>query len=84
MRLLIISPKLAPEIALMVLLGQWAVGLLGGAGRHAEARFRQAVALDAKLGCAWYRPSFNFFGWTFSFWVASQGALIIYVLIIGF
>jgi len=28
--------------------------------------------------------SFNFFGWPFSFWVASQGALIVYVLIIGF
>ncbi len=28
--------------------------------------------------------SFNFFGWPFSFWVASQGALIIYVLIIAF
>ena len=28
--------------------------------------------------------SFNFFGWPFSFWVAAQGALIVYVLIIGF
>jgi len=28
--------------------------------------------------------SFNFFGWPFSFWVASQGALIVYVIIIGF
>ncbi|HEY0820549.1 MAG TPA: DUF4212 domain-containing protein [Rhizobacter sp.] len=27
---------------------------------------------------------FNFFGWPFSFWVAAQGALIVYVLIIGF
>ncbi|HJW10403.1 MAG TPA: DUF4212 domain-containing protein [Albitalea sp.] len=27
---------------------------------------------------------FNFFGWPFSFWVAAQGALIIYVVIIGF
>ena len=27
---------------------------------------------------------FNFFGWPFSFWVAAQGALIIYVIIIGF
>ena len=28
--------------------------------------------------------SFNFFGWPFSFWVAAQGALIVYVLIIWF
>ena len=28
--------------------------------------------------------SFTFFGWPFSFWVGAQGALIVYVLIIGF
>ena len=28
--------------------------------------------------------SFNFFGWPFSFWMGAQGALVIYVLIIGF
>lgn len=28
--------------------------------------------------------SFNFFGWPFSFWVASQGALVVYVAIIGY
>ncbi len=27
--------------------------------------------------------SFTFFGWPFSFWVAAQGALIVYVLIVG-
>ena len=27
---------------------------------------------------------FTFFGWPFSFWVAAQGALIVYVLIIGY
>ncbi len=27
---------------------------------------------------------FSFFGWPFSFWVASQGALVVYVLIIWF
>ena len=27
---------------------------------------------------------FSFFGWPFSFWVAAQGALIIYVVIIGY
>ena len=28
--------------------------------------------------------SFNFFGWTFAFWMAAQGSLIIYVVIIGY
>lgn len=28
--------------------------------------------------------SFNFFGWPFSFWVGAQGALVVYVCIIGF
>jgi putative solute:sodium symporter small subunit len=28
--------------------------------------------------------NFTFFGWPFSFWVAAQGALIVYVLIIGY
>lgn len=27
--------------------------------------------------------SFTFFGWPFSFWMAAQGALIVYVLIVG-
>ena len=28
--------------------------------------------------------NFNFFGWPFSFWVAGQGALVVYVVIIGY
>ena len=28
--------------------------------------------------------NFSFFGWPFSFWVGAQGALVVYVLIIGF
>ena len=28
--------------------------------------------------------NFNFFGWPFSFWVASQGSLIVYVAIIWY
>ena len=34
----------------------------------------------------WYAHelSFNFFGWPFSFWMGGQGALVIYVLIIGY
>ena len=28
--------------------------------------------------------NFQFFGWPFSFWVGSQGALVVYVLIIAY
>ena len=28
--------------------------------------------------------NFNFFGWPFSFWVGAQGALALYVVIIGY
>ena len=28
--------------------------------------------------------AFNFFGWPFAFWVGGQGALIVYVVIIGY
>ncbi len=28
--------------------------------------------------------NFTFFGWPFSFWVGAQGALVVYVIIIGF
>ena len=28
--------------------------------------------------------SFNFFGWPFSFWMGAQGALVIYIVIIGY
>ncbi|HYN58645.1 MAG TPA: DUF4212 domain-containing protein [Rubrivivax sp.] len=28
--------------------------------------------------------NFNFFGWPFSFWVGAQGALVVYVALIGF
>ena len=27
--------------------------------------------------------NFSFFGWPFSFWVAAQGALVVYLVIIG-
>ncbi len=34
----------------------------------------------------WYARdlSFNFFGWPFAFWVAAQGALVLYVWIIWY
>ena len=35
---------------------------------------------------SWYARelSFNFFGWPFSFWMGGQGALVIYIFIIGY
>ena len=35
------------------------------------------VAYDARA------LSFSFFGWPFSFWVAAQGALLVYLLLVG-
>lgn len=36
------------------------------------------------FGVAWYAREldFVFFGWPFSFWVAAQGALLVYLLIV--
>lgn len=38
------------------------------------------------FGMTWFARdlSFTFFGWPFSFWVASQGALMGYLLIVAF
>ena len=46
-----------------------------------------AIWFVATFVLAWYaRPlaEIKFFGWPFSFYMAAQGSLIIYVLIIGF
>lgn len=56
--------------------------------------WRKNLRITAVLMCVWFAVtfgvayfardlSFNFFGWPFSWWVAAQGALIVYVLIIG-
>jgi len=39
----------------------------------------------ASFGVAWFARelSFAFFGWPFSFWVGAQGALLVFLLIIG-
>ena len=44
------------------------------------------VWLLVTLGVCLFGPSlaFDFFGWPFSFWVASQGALVVYMVIIWF
>ena len=38
------------------------------------------------FGLTWFARdlSFSFFGWPFSFWVASQGGLFVYLLIVVF
>ena len=45
-----------------------------------------AIWFGVTFVVAWFARalSFNFFGWPFSFWVAAQGALIVYVAIVWF
>lgn len=57
--------------------------------------WRTNLRLTALLLCIWFcvtfgvsffarELDFRFFGWPFSFWVAAQGALLMYGLIIAF
>ncbi|MCB1996013.1 MAG: DUF4212 domain-containing protein [Burkholderiaceae bacterium] len=65
------------------------------ANEHHRAYWRSNLRLTGVLMAVWFvvsfvvayfarELSFDFFGWPFSFWVAAQGALVVYVLIIGF
>ena len=62
--------------------------------KHQEY-WRKTLRITAILLAIWFvvtfvvsyyarELSFNFFGWPFSFWMGAQGALVIYILIIGF
>jgi putative solute:sodium symporter small subunit len=62
--------------------------------RHHEY-WRKTLRITAILLAIWFivtfvvsyyarELSFNFFGWPFSFWMGAQGALVIYILIIGY
>jgi putative solute:sodium symporter small subunit len=62
--------------------------------RHREY-WRKNLRITAVLMVIWFVVTyvvaffardlnFNFFGWPFSFWVAAQGALIVYVVMIWF
>ena len=62
--------------------------------RH-HAYWRKNLRITAVLMAIWFVVTFvfgyyardlgfTFFGWPFSFWIGAQGALIVYVLIIGF
>lgn len=64
------------------------------ASEHHRAYWRSNLRLTTVLMAVWFvvsfvvayfarELSFDFFGWPFSFWVAAQGALVVYVLIIG-
>jgi putative solute:sodium symporter small subunit len=59
-----------------------------------QRHWRKNLRLTAALLLVWFvvsfvatffarELSFSFFGWPFSFWVGSQGALVVYVLIIA-
>ena len=61
--------------------------------RH-QRYWRKTLRLTAVLLMVWFVVSFvvsyyareldfDFLGWPFSFWMAAQGALIVYVLIVG-
>jgi len=61
---------------------------------HAADHWRRNRRLIAGLLVLWFvvtfvvaffarELSFRLFGWPFSFWVASQGAIVIYLLIVG-
>lgn len=45
-----------------------------------------AIWFVVSFGVAFFARdlSFDFFGWPFSFWVGAQGALVVYLAIIGF
>ena len=56
--------------------------------------WRRTKRLTAALLLLWFGVTFgiaffardldfDFFGWPFSFWVASQGALLVYLLLVG-
>lgn len=60
-----------------------------------HAYWRKTLGITGVLLAIWFFVTFvvayfardlqfNFFGWPFSFWVAAQGALIVYVLLIGY
>lgn len=62
--------------------------------RH-RAYWRKNLRITAGLLVIWFvvtfvvayfarELSFTFFGWPFSFWVAAQGALIVYVLLVWY
>ncbi len=65
------------------------------ANSHRRAYWRKNIRLTGILMLVWFvvtfgmsyyarELSFDFFGWPFSFWMAAQGAPLVYVVIIAF
>jgi len=68
-----------------------------GPGQATDTRaayWRKNLRITAALLAVWFAVtfvatffarelSFSFFGWPFSFWVAAQGALLVYLALIG-
>lgn len=61
---------------------------------HAVRYWRRTLQLTGALLLLWFGVTFgiayfardldfDFFGWPFSFWVASQGALLVYLVLVG-
>ena len=62
--------------------------------RSSTRHWRRTLRLTGVLLLLWFAVTFgiaffareldfDFFGWPFSFWVASQGALLVYLLLVG-
>ena len=69
--------------------------MAGQANDTRGAYWRKNLRITAVLLAIWFvvtfvatffarELSFAFFGWPFSFWMAAQGALLIYLALIGF
>ncbi|HET7792904.1 MAG TPA: DUF4212 domain-containing protein [Rhizobacter sp.] len=67
---------------------------MGQATDTRAAYWRKNLRITAALLCVWFvvtfvaaffarELDFSFFGWPFSFWVAAQGALLVYLALIG-
>ncbi len=65
------------------------------ANSHRRAYWRKTTWLTGILMLVWFvvtfgmtyyarQLNFDFFGWPFSFWMAAQGAPLVYVVIIAF
>jgi putative solute:sodium symporter small subunit len=63
-------------------------------GDHLRRHWRDTRRLSAALLGAWFvvsfgpvyfarELSFDFFGWPFGWWMAAQGAQVVYLLIVG-
>ena len=87
-------PQTAKQSSAGGLCGLWRTSVLPRAP-HQGCWYWTLTRLTAVLLCVWFFVSFvliffardlnfSFFGWPFSFWVAAQGALLVYGVITWF